>query len=58
MDMLKCVACGKEFPADSAKCKACQGPMKCEAGACKCESCGHAQPMDNMWCEECLQKNA
>lgn len=56
--MLKCVACGKEFPADSAKCKMCKGPMKCEEGACKCESCGHAQPTDNMWCEECLQKNA
>ena len=54
---MKCVACGMEFPADSAKCKACKGPMKCEEGTCKCENCGHAQSMDNMWCNECLENN-
>ena len=56
--MLKCSSCGKEFPADSAKCKTCKGPMVCENGTCSCEPCGHAQPMDDMWCEDCLKKNS
>ena len=52
---LKCVRCGMDFPADSAKCKNCKSPMTCMEDMCKCQTCDHQQEMDNMWCPECLE---
>lgn len=55
---MKCAACGMDFPADSAKCKKCHSPMKCEEGTCRCTNCDHTQSMDDMWCPGCLENNA
>jgi len=54
---LTCVSCGTKFPVSQAKCKMCDHAMDCEAGTCMCQYCKHKQPMDQMLCPECLEKN-